>query len=160
VLLGFERRQKKKRRYQRALIQSEVAQDNLYEALTHSELARQEVSAHLEAIKEKERQLNILNAISSILSQSLEPDQILENAADKIGEVMGVGAILIFLLNEGTQELVLKTYREVSPEFARGVDRIKVGEGFNGRVAESGEPLLIEDSSRESRLARMWGGRG
>ena len=84
----------------------------------------------------------------------------MENAADKIGEVMGVGAILIFLLNEGTQELVLKTYREVSPEFARGVDRIKVGEGFNGRVAESGEPLLIEDSSRESRLARMWGGRG
>ena len=32
--------------------------------------------------------------------------------------------------------------------------RLEVGEGFNGRVAESGQPLFVEDASQDPRLTR------
>jgi PAS domain S-box-containing protein len=34
------------------------------------------------------------------------------------------------------------------------VDRLKLGEGFNGRVAQSGQPLFVEDASQDPRLTR------
>jgi PAS domain S-box-containing protein len=61
---------------------------------------------------------------------------------------------LIFLLDEKSGELVMAAHRGASEEFVRGVDRLKMGEGFNGRVAASGEPLYIEDASKDSRLTR------
>jgi signal transduction histidine kinase len=35
-----------------------------------------------------------------------------------------------------------------------GIDRLKPGEGFNGRVAQSGEPLVVENASKDPRLTR------
>ena len=67
---------------------------------------------------------------------------------------MDVEVALAFLLNEEQQELVLEAYHGVSEEFAAGLRGLKVGEGFNGRVAETGEPLLVEDASRDPRLTR------
>jgi len=54
VLLWFEGQQREKEQRQQALTQCEVAQYDLYEALAQSELARQEVSGHLQIIKDKE----------------------------------------------------------------------------------------------------------
>jgi len=69
-------------------------------------------------------------------------------------EVMNVDVALIYLLDERSQELMLKVYLGVPEEFAIGVERVKIGEGFNGQVAESGEPLLVEDASHDPRLLR------
>jgi len=42
----------------------------------------------------------------------------------------------------------------LSYPLARGIDRLKIGEGFSGIVAETGKPLFTEDASQDSRLAR------
>jgi PAS domain S-box-containing protein len=81
-------------------------------------------------------------------------EQLLNGALTKVVEVMDVEVALIFLLDEEARELELKTYHGVSEEFIAGVRRLKVGGGFNGRVAESGEPLLVEDVSHDPRLTR------
>jgi PAS domain S-box-containing protein len=52
-------------------------------------------------------------------------------------------------------DLVLEAYDGVSDEFAAAVERIKLGEGFNGRVAETGEPLVVTDASHDPRLTRL-----
>jgi PAS domain S-box-containing protein len=57
-------------------------------------------------------------------------------------------------LDQDKQELKLVTHREVSEEFVAGLKGLKVGEGFNGRVAQTGEPLLIEDAAQDPRLTR------
>jgi len=57
-------------------------------------------------------------------------------------------------LDREAQELELHFYRGVSKEFAAGVDRLKIGEGFNGWVAQTGEPLLVVDASTDPRLTR------
>ena len=45
--------------------------------------------------------------------------------------------------------------RGFSPQFVAEIDRLKVGEGFSGRVAQSGQPLVVKDVSTDPRLTRM-----
>ncbi len=118
------------------------------------ETAHQELKTHIQAIKENERRLASLNQISSTMSQSLELGQVLNLAIDNVMDVMQVDAAWIFLLNEEVGELELSAHRGFSEEFARGIDRLRIGEGFSGIVAETGKPLFTKDASQDSRLAR------
>lgn len=95
-------------------------------------------------------QLAVLNEISSVVSKSLELSELLGSSIDSVVTVMRADAALVFLLDEKRGELVLAANEGVSEEFAGNISRIKLGEGFNGRVAETGEPLFVEDVSRES----------
>ena len=101
-----------------------------------------------------EKKLNSIHTISSLLTQSLELEQVLRTAIDVVMGVMEADAVLLYSLDEKAEELVLTAYDGISPKFAQGVDRMKLGEGFNGQVAQSGEPLLVEDASRDPRLSR------
>ena len=112
----------------------------------------QELQAELEAlrariatIEKNEQRLSSLTAISAIITQSMEFRDVLTLTADKIVGVMDADAIMVFLLEEETAELVLELCKGVSTDFVTEVKRIKVGEGFNGTVAARGEPLVIED---------------
>ncbi len=67
---------------------------------------------------------------------------------------MAAHAIMVYLLDEKNEELVLELHKGVSEEFVAGVRRMKIGEGFNGTVAKTGEPLLIEDSVDSPLLSR------
>ncbi|UCH86712.1 MAG: PAS domain S-box protein [Dehalococcoidia bacterium] len=124
------------------------------EVLSRLQAAQQQLRSQLGVIQMSERQLAAVNAISNIVSQSLELRDVLNLAADKVMEVANLETILVFLVDEATDELVLETYRGISEESAAGVRRMKVGEGFNGQVAQTGEPLVVEDASRDPRLTR------
>jgi len=101
-----------------------------------------------------EKRLSALNEISDIVSQSLELEDILSAVLDKLKQVLSLDIVLIFLLDRDKQELKLITHKEVSEEFIAGLKGLKVGEGFNGLVAQTGEPLVIEDASQDPRLTR------
>jgi PAS domain S-box-containing protein len=105
--------------------------------------------------KTNEKWLAALNAISGLITQSLDIRQVLGLAANKTIEVMDVDAILIFILNEKAQELSLEISKGVSEGFIAGVSRMKVGEGFNGTVAQTGRPLLVEDATTNPLLSRL-----
>jgi signal transduction histidine kinase len=140
VNLWFEGYRREKERSQQALLRLAAAQ--------------KELQSYIQVIKNNEKRLSVLNEISHVTSQSLELQDILIAAADKVIEVMGVDNALIFLLDEDSQELVLQVYQGVSEEFASDVARLKVGEGFNGQVAQTGEPLVVENASNDPRLTR------
>lgn len=118
------------------------------------ENAQQELKADIQIIKDDKKHLSALNQISSTVSESLELSTVLNNAVDNVVDVMQVDVAWIFLLDEKSGELSLAVHRGSSEELSRGVDRIKLGEGFNGHVAKSGQPLFIEDASQDYRLTR------
>jgi PAS domain S-box-containing protein len=124
------------------------------EVLSRLQAAQQELQSQLQVIQMNERQLSAVNAISSIVSQSLELRDILNLAADKVMEVANVDAVLISLVDERSRELVLETYQGISEITAASLKRIKVGEGLDGRVAQTGEPLVVEDASHDPRLTK------
>jgi len=123
-------------------------------AVNQMEKARQELQSNVQVIQENESRLEALHQISSTVSESLELGQVLKNAIEKVINVMQVDASWIFLLDEKKGELVLATHQGISAEFAEGIDRIKLGEGFNGQVAVTGKPLYVEDATQEAKLNR------
>jgi two-component system sensor histidine kinase DegS len=118
------------------------------------EKAKEELQENVKVIQENENRLDALNRISSTVAESLELSTVLSNAIDNVVDVMKADVAWIFLLDEDSGELSLEAHRGSAEELARGVDRLKLGEGFNGRVAQSGKPLFVEDASQDSRLTR------
>lgn len=114
----------------------------------------EDLSSNVQAIKQSEKRLAAINQISSAIAQSLELKEVLRIAINNVVDVMQVDASLIFLLNDDTAELELSAHSDLSEEFVHGVDRLKIGEGFNGRVVQTGEPLFVEDVSKDPRLTR------
>ncbi len=116
------------------------------------EAAQEELQSHLKVIEANQKRLAALNKTSSISSRSLELSQVLEDTVDCVMDVMGVDAVLMYTLDEEAGELVLAAYRGVSEKFIKDVERLGIGEGFNGTVAETGELLVVEDASEDPRL--------
>jgi GAF domain-containing protein len=74
---------------------------------------------------------------------------------------MGYDAGGIYLLQRdlavppGTQErLTLVAHKGIDDSLLAAIDGLAVGEGFSGRVVQSGEPLLVADLSADERLTR------
>jgi putative methionine-R-sulfoxide reductase with GAF domain len=121
---------------------------------TQLEVARHDLEANIAIVRGNERQLTALNQIAGTVSQSLDLSQVLNSAIDSVVDVMQVDIAWIYLLNEEAGELTMSVYRGVAEEVVKGVDKLKVGEGFNGQVAQTGEPMLVEDASQDSRLTK------
>ncbi len=118
----------------------------------------------LVAIRDRERQLRqealerlaAVCAVSDVLIQSLELDQILDGALDKMVEVLGVerrGGI--FLVDDKAGQLLLVAHRGLSPEFVQAEERIKVGECLCGRAAQTGEVIVSEECRDDLRHCRI-----
>ena len=98
-------------------------------------------------------ELKAVNAISVIVSQSLELEPILDSALQKVLEVMALQPRAgIFLRDPETQELHLKVHRGLSEEFVREESVIPMGECLCGFVAQSGEALFLEEGCEDCDL--------
>jgi len=118
------------------------------------EVARQEIQQYVGAVENSEKALATVNAVCLVASQSLDVQQVLDTTVERVRDAMDLDVALAFLVNENTHELELRAYRGVSSDFVEGLRGLKVGEGFNGTVAQSGQPLLVPNSSRDPRLTR------
>lgn len=116
-----------------------------------SEAEKRQKRLRQEALQE----LEALSAIAAASSQSLDLESVLKSALDKTLQVMGVEGGGIYLLDDEGQVLTTAAHRGMSPELVKGIDRLQLGEGFSGRVAQSGEPLVVRDLSTDPRLTRV-----
>ena len=101
------------------------------------------------------KQVEMLYHVAQTMSQTLNLEELLDSALEKVLEVMDIEAGGILLLAEQTNELVLRAHRGLSAEFVQGVKGLRVGEGFAGQVAQSGKPLLVKNLPDDPKLTRM-----
>jgi len=101
-------------------------------------------------IAEANQYLSALNTIATVVSRTLDLDTVLNSALDKTLEIMkgNIGGIL--LLDEEKQKLSYRVYRGLSESYV-GTMSLRLGEGIAGRVAQTGEAILVEDISEDSR---------
>lgn len=95
-----------------------------------------------------------LNEIAAVISQSLDLEEILCSALDKVLQATNLQTGGIYLLNEESQELSISCQKGFSPEFIVEIDHLQIGEGFSGQVIGTGKPLVIKDISQDRRLSR------
>ncbi len=98
--------------------------------------------------------LALLNNIASTLTSSLDLDEILNRTLAAVMNYMRVEAGEIFLLEEDGQTLRLVLHRGQAAEAFWTRNRVRIGEGMIGLVAQSGESLLSSDLSQDSRFLR------
>lgn len=128
--------------------------DRQQQAVDRLQETQKQLQAEVQTVKENEKRLDTRRQISSAVSQSLELDQVLNNAIDSVVDMMQADVAWIFLLDEEAGELVLTAPRGISEEFVKRKDRIRVGEGLNGRVAQTGKALVVDDASKDPRITR------
>lgn len=105
-------------------------------------------------IERQLRELTAMNRIGTAVSGTLSLNEILDQALDATLLGLGVEAGEIFLLDEEQGEVVLVRHRGLAQEAFQQISRFKLGEGFPGRVALSGEVLTTADLSKDPRFLR------
>lgn len=109
-----------------------------------------------ESLKERLFELYLLYTTSRTCSISLQTDALFQNIAALLKNTLKVEEFCLMLENQETglfevwaaDELVLKAAGEFS---------FRPGEGISGLVAETGEPILVQDVSREKRFLHYKG---
>lgn len=102
--------------------------------------------AHLESrVADRTKQLATLNAIGASVNESLDLDETLNRALDELLSLLNLDVGEIRLLNQESNELIIRTQRGLSADFIRRADRRKATETLPGQVALSGRPAIEED---------------
>ncbi|HIE27180.1 TPA: PAS domain S-box protein [Candidatus Poribacteria bacterium] len=104
-----------------------------------------------EEIKRRNEELSALNAIATVVNQSLGLKEVLDAALKKTMEVLSVEGGLIYLFDEISQTFAPAAHHGISQDVLREVTGFKIGEGLSGRVAESGKALVVADLAVDPR---------
>ncbi len=102
----------------------------------------------------KKDRYKTLNEISSVVSRSLDLEEILCSALEQVLRATDLETGGIYLFDEKTQRLVVAAQHGFKPEFVAEIDNLEQGEGFSGQVMESGQHLVIRDICEDDRLSR------
>ncbi|MBI3754922.1 MAG: diguanylate cyclase, partial [Deltaproteobacteria bacterium] len=110
-----------------------------------------------EAKKELDRrifELYTLYNISKMLSTTFEAEELLKEIVKKVSSDLNMEDVIVMLLDDKTQELYVASCTAGLPDACKYVSsRYKIGQGFYGWVAMSGEARLIRDVSMEKDIA-------
>lgn len=112
-----------------------------------------------EEIRLRNIELAALNAIASTVSQSLDLDQIINDALDEVLklEMLVDGAYgMLFLLDENQSTLYLAAQRGAPKNHPCLTNPQKVGECLCGLAAQRGEVIISDGCLEDERHTRIW----
>lgn len=107
-----------------------------------------DVSANKRAEEELRRrniELAAINAVASTLTESIDPDQMLNRTIDVVLEVIAAKAGRIAVLLEDTRTLRTAVSRNIPQRVLDQIAEFELGDEWSGMVAATGESLAIED---------------
>lgn len=99
----------------------------------------------------RNRELTALNAIGDATSQSLDLEQVLDIAMEKIVDLIGIQAGDIRLIER--ERLILKSHYGVSPDFVVCERSIQVGYCLCGMCVRSGQAVAVNDLASDPSMA-------
>jgi signal transduction histidine kinase len=102
-----------------------------------------------EKVEQRTRELSALHDVTTTVSQSLELEPVLQEVIKKITGIFCFDATKIRLFDAEMQHLHLRAAYETDPELWEQIPTAKRGEGISGRVADSGEALIFEDTQQD-----------
>lgn len=100
--------------------------------------------------------LRMLLEITKTISRSLDLEEVLNLVMDTLGSLLPYDAAGIYLIEHATDNdspyiFKSKVIRGYDISFELVEPRLKLGEGFLGRVAQTGKPIISPDVSKDQR---------
>jgi diguanylate cyclase (GGDEF)-like protein len=105
-------------------------------------------------LRQRTRELSFFINVGKALTSTLEFRKVLKIIMEKAQRLIRCESWAILLLSDTQQELSFELVKGPWLKEVRDI-RIKVGEGLEGQVAQSGVPLIISNLEREQPLKRQ-----
>src|SRR5580658_8146434 len=96
-------------------------------------------------------EVSVFHELGKALTSSLQLDQVLRTIMEKITEVLRPDTWSLLLMDTNKNELYFQIATGKGSDALRDV-RIKVGQGLAGWVAQSGEAVVVPDTTKDSRF--------
>jgi sigma-B regulation protein RsbU (phosphoserine phosphatase) len=90
----------------------------------------------------------LLLEVADVVNTTLDLETTLRRVAELVRKVIDYEIFAILLLNEPLQELYVRFHVGYPPGIADRL-RVKVGQGVTGRAAETGQPVLVADATKD-----------
>ena len=114
------------------------------------EAAENETKLAQEALKERNRHLELLNSAGHAFSSSLDLDRVFRTALEETRELLDVTICSIWLGDGERRELVCHQATDPASEIVLGW-RLPLGVGIAGWVARTGASLIVPDAQTDER---------
>ncbi|MGK5675384.1 PP2C family protein-serine/threonine phosphatase [Micromonospora sp. URMC 106] len=99
-------------------------------------------------IRDEER-LRRIEAVTDATLSRLDAADLFDELLDRVRDLLDVDTAAILLLDTHAQQLVATAAKGLEEEVRQGF-RVSVGRGFAGRVAESEQPVIIENVTSDT----------
>jgi two-component system NtrC family sensor kinase len=97
---------------------------------------------------QRTKELSIFNTLAKILTRHIPTDMIMQETIDMLADIMEAEQSWIYLIDDKTGELCLKSSVGISDESKNP------GEALSRKVIASGRPLLVKNASKDPRITR------
>jgi putative methionine-R-sulfoxide reductase with GAF domain len=87
-------------------------------------------------------QLHRIQSVTEASLAHLEIDELLDTLLERTREILGADTAAVLLIDRGAGEMVATAAKGLEEEVRGGV-RIPIGQGFAGRVAAEGKPVIL-----------------
>ncbi len=98
--------------------------------------------------------LTLINDIAASLTATLDAEQVLDITLQRVMSYLNVEAGEIFLREDNDHNFRMAIHRGEYAEAFLTKNRFKIGEGYIGRVAESGQPQVCVDLKQDMQFLR------
>jgi hypothetical protein len=109
------------------------------------EQAHVELHRRSELLRQRSRTLYLLERVLALAASSDDPRSLAEGLLGLVGDDLQAQRCSLFLRSTEPDTLYLAAARGLAPHIKEG-QRIRIGEGVAGRVAQTREPLLVVDA--------------
>src|SRR5688500_5746753 len=106
-------------------------------------------------VDQRTKEISALYSVTTAVNESLSLKHILDAVIGKIAEIFRFESTRVYLFNDEMNKLELGASFEDALWHSNTTHTFKPGEGIVGRVAESGEPMIFEDTRTDRRYAAL-----
>jgi signal transduction histidine kinase len=106
-------------------------------------------------VAQRTQEISALYGVTTAVNESLELKDILDAVIPKLTDIFQFETIRMFLLNDQQDELELRASYAVNPDHETSVRTLKRGRGVVGRVVETGEPMIFENTKTDQRYLAL-----
>ncbi|MGI9533623.1 MAG: GAF domain-containing protein, partial [Thermodesulfobacteriota bacterium] len=111
-----------------------------------------DLKAAFEQLNKRNKDLEIINKVTSLLHNSLDVDDVCNTVLDLIISLDYIEMSCIYMVDESGQNAELKFHKNLPPEYIKNASIVKNPSGLTWNVINSGEMLNIENLSQEKNL--------
>lgn len=128
----------------RATRRARAVEQQVTAAVEQLERAHVELHRRSDSLRQKTRTLYLLERLLVIDNTTIDPRQLVDGMLALVGDDMQAQRVSLLLRAPEAGMLYLAAARGVAPNVSEGT-RIPIGTGVAGKVAETRQPLLVED---------------